>query len=142
MTLNIENWILLITKRLSDIAQFLHHGLTAKLVEVCLDLSAGVEEHSALFCADSNHAVLVHSDARHLGVEFGHGHALQHRGHDVSDSVVCVGRHVTTGEDVGRTTESRADTRLVRISCLADASGPCGSPREFVRTPSLVSFLI
>jgi len=43
-----------------------------------------------------------------------------------------------------RTTESRADTRLVRISCRADASGACGSPRweELVRTPSHASFLI
>jgi len=37
--------------------------LTAKLVEVCLDFPPGVEEHSALLCSNSNHAVLVHSDA-------------------------------------------------------------------------------
>lgn len=42
--------------------------LTAKLVEVCLDFPPGVEEHSPLFCADGDHAVLVHGDARHLGV--------------------------------------------------------------------------
>jgi len=52
-------------------------GLTAELVEVGLDLPPGVEEHSALFRADGDHAVLVHGDARHLGVELGHGHALQ-----------------------------------------------------------------
>lgn len=42
--------------------------LTAKLVEVCLDFPPGVEEHSPLFCADGDDAVLVHGDARHLGV--------------------------------------------------------------------------
>lgn len=42
--------------------------LTAKLVKVCLDFPPGVEEHSPLFCADGDHAVLVHGDARHLGV--------------------------------------------------------------------------
>lgn len=52
-------------------------GLTAKLVEVCLDFPPGVEEHSALFCAHSNHAVLVYGDTRHLGVELRHRHALQ-----------------------------------------------------------------
>lgn len=55
--------------------------LTAKLVEVCLDFSPGVEEHSALFCADSDHAVLVYGDARHLSVELRHGHALQNTDH-------------------------------------------------------------
>lgn len=44
--------------------------------------------------------------------------------------------------DRGRTTESRADTRLVRISCLADTSGAGGSARALVRMPSHVSFLI
>lgn len=43
---------------------------------------------------------------------------------------------------LGRTTESRADTRLVRISCLADTSGTAGSPREFVLMPSHANFLI
>lgn len=51
--------------------------LTAKLVEVCLDFPPGVQEDSALFCADRNHAVLVYGDARHLSVELRHRHALQ-----------------------------------------------------------------
>lgn len=41
-----------------------------------------------------------------------------------------------------RTTESRADTRLVRISCRADATGTWRSPRELVLMPSHASFLI
>ena len=53
--------------------------LTAELVEVCLDLPPGVEEHSALFRADCNHAVFVYGDTRHLSVEFRHRHALQHK---------------------------------------------------------------
>lgn len=53
--------------------------LTAELVEVCLDFPPGVEEHSALFCADGDHAVLVYGDARHLSVQLGHRHALQER---------------------------------------------------------------
>lgn len=41
---------------------------TAKLVEVCLDFPPGVQEHSALFCADGNHTVFVHSDTCHLSI--------------------------------------------------------------------------
>lgn len=58
------------------------HGrteLTTKLVEVRLDFPPGVEEHSALFCADSNHAVLVYGDTRHLSIELRHRHALQNK---------------------------------------------------------------
>lgn len=51
--------------------------LTAKLVEVCLDFPPGVQEDSALLCADRNHAVLVYGDTRHLSVELRHRHALQ-----------------------------------------------------------------
>ncbi len=53
--------------------------LTAKLVEVCLDFPPGVEEHSALFCADRNHAVLMYGDTRHLSIELRHRHALQNK---------------------------------------------------------------
>lgn len=56
--------------------------LTAKLVEVCLDFPPGVEEHSALFCADGNHAVLVYGDTRYLSIELRHRHALQNRDTD------------------------------------------------------------
>lgn len=54
--------------------------LTAKLVEVCLNFPPGVEEHSALLCADGDHTVLVYGDARHLSVELRHRHALQNKG--------------------------------------------------------------
>lgn len=51
-------------------------------------------------------------------------------------------RRQSVSPDPRRTTESSADTRLVRISCLADTSGTCGSPRELVLMPSHASFLI
>ena len=51
--------------------------LTTKLVEVRLDFPPGVEEHPALLCANGDHAVFMHGDARHLGVKLGHRHALQ-----------------------------------------------------------------
>lgn len=54
-------------------------ALTAELVEVCLDFPPGVEEHSALFCADSNHAVLMYGDTRYLSIELRHRHALQNK---------------------------------------------------------------
>lgn len=53
--------------------------LTAKLVKVCLDFPPGVEEHSALFCADCNHAVLMYGDTCHLSVELRHRHTLQNK---------------------------------------------------------------
>lgn len=55
--------------------------LTAELVEVGLDLPPGVQEHAALLRAHRDHAVLVDGDARHLGVELGHGHALRSESH-------------------------------------------------------------
>lgn len=42
----------------------------------------------------------------------------------------------------GPTTESSADTRLVRISCLADTCGTRSSVRELVLIPSHPDFLI
>lgn len=53
--------------------------LTTKLVEVCLDFPPGVEENSAFFCADCNHAVLVYGDTRHFSIELRHCHALQNK---------------------------------------------------------------
>lgn len=51
--------------------------LTAELVEVRLDLPPGVQEHSASLRSHGNHAVLVHRDTCHLGVELSHRHALE-----------------------------------------------------------------
>lgn len=39
-----------------------------------------------------------------------------------------------------RTTESSADTKLVRISCLVDVCGPWSSARELCLIPSQPSF--
>lgn len=55
--------------------------LTAELIEVGLDLPPGVQEDAALLRAHRDHTVLVNGDARHLGVELGHGHALQSESH-------------------------------------------------------------
>lgn len=51
--------------------------LTAKLLEVSLELLAGAEEDPSLFSAHHEGALLVHGDAGHLGVQLGESRALR-----------------------------------------------------------------
>lgn len=108
--------------------------LTAEFVKVSLDFPPGVEEDASLLRPHGDHAVLVDGDARHLGVELGHGRALK-------DSAGQTRTDLGGGSrPAGLTTESSADTRLVRISCRADTNG--ASPRGPALTPSHDTFLI
>lgn len=71
-------------QELAEENQVFRRELTAKLEEVCLDFSPGVEEHPALLRPHCDHAVFVHGDTRHLRIELRHRQALQHR--DKKDS--------------------------------------------------------